>query len=250
MMDDLKEPTSIFLDIYYSAETEPGFVKRFPGEAFFIAYLKLKGVYEKEREKILKEFDGISKSKFEEDYPMNDWPDLQTQIEAVSNIVGGYSPNVLGKYNIQHFENEYLTKALKYYYEKTGYKSGLIISVKSLSNEDYESLEDLIITVGKSSIKKKLLEEVGNHLLLSDTYTAPGKKLVKSTALACTKVYYELYNGKGMVDSRKLKKRVLIDYRFEIYADLSRPKALRRAKKAINRWISTKKRSENDFHLK
>lgn len=250
MMSGLKTPEGIFLDLLYLAETGSNFFKQTIPESIFIDYLKLSGSYKELKQKVDQSFEGITKERFLNEHPTESWPHIEHKIEVFSRKMEKFDYEDDGFSNYHQFEDEYLKNAYQYYCDKTGHIHGKPISTKTISDRDSIKMVNMMESIGEAILLKERLEDVRDQLEFDDVYTSSDKVLVESPSLACSKVYYELYDGEESVDSEKLKQRVLERYKFKIYADSSTKVALQNSKKAVREWIRRNKREKSDFSIK
>lgn len=249
-MSGLKTPERIFLDLLYLAETGSGFVMQTIPESLFIDYLKLSGSYEKLKQQVDQPFERITKERFQKEYPFEGWPDIDKKIETFSRKLNQFEheDDVISNYH--QYEDVYIKSAYQYYCDKTGHIEGKPISVKTISDRDSNKMVSMMEAIGKSILLKETLHEVQDYLVFDDVYISSNKELVESPALACSKVYFEIYDGIKPVNSERLKQQVLKRYNFKLYADSSHKEALKKSKKAVREWIRRNKTENNDFSIK
>ncbi|REL24810.1 hypothetical protein DYD21_16755 [Rhodohalobacter sp. SW132] len=240
MMSRLNTPKGIFLDLLYLAETGSGFVKQTIPESIFIDYLKLSGRYEQLKQQVGKNFERITKDRFQKEYPPESWPRVDKKIETFSRKLNqfDYDNDVISNYH--HYDDEYIKNAYQYYCDKTGHIYGKSISAKSISNRDSIKMVNMIEAIGGAILLRETLQEVQDHLEFNDIYS-PIDELQKfdKVADAC----WKFFNDNESITQEEILFRIKFKSYFTNYAHLPTKEAKKKASEAAKQWFRDVKKS-------
>lgn len=229
-----------FVDLLFTISTGSGFQGiNSLTPSLFEDYLKVLGNYDNEKLSMIEKFELITREKFQNDYPSDSWPDIETETDWLCEDFQEIIPENEELVNVELFNDENLNGLYNYYYHKTGalpYEAEKGIIIKCLSDEDFDEIEKILLDLGKKVLERSILIKVEKKLRRCDRYISPGKKTVDKTSEACKEVFYYLMKEYGTVNSELLFKRVKTKYVIKDYSEYSPNVAQKKLKAAVNSW--------------
>jgi len=237
MMSNSQTPIGIYFDLMYLIGTEKAFVRLDEGVPYrlFANYLKLAGIYNSSKEKILNELEGVSKKQFQK----RDWPDVDTKVEIFRRQLQKFesTDGVLSNYH--HFENEFIQTAYQHYCFRTGHIHEKPISPKILSDADSDKLEKMIMAIGRSILERSILEDVKESLEFNDFYSRGEVIEFDRVADAC----WKFYNDNESITQEEILFKIEFKSHFTKYAHLPPEEAKKKALEAAKQWFRDVKKS-------
>lgn len=236
-MSNSKTQIGIYFDLMYLIGTEKAFVRLDEGvpDKLFTNYLKIAGIYNSSKEKIINELKGVSKKQFQE----IDWPDVDTKVKIFSRQLKKFDTTDGILSNYYHFENEFIQTAYEHYCYRTGHIHDRPISAKILSDEDSDKMEEMMMSIGSSIVERSVLEDVKEYLEFNDFYSRGEVIEFDSVADAC----WEFYNENESITQEEVLFKIEYKSHFTNYAHLSIEEAKKKALKAAKQWFRDIKKS-------
>jgi len=243
-----------FIELLVSALEPGGFQEELRGD-IGIQFLKLKKTHSENLDRLKKEFDGVSRTYFNEQ-------SLLSKTEArVNEMVGSLIrigretvPESSEVINVTDLKTDHVKAVYEFYKKAQGHNSDMPLKKVILSESDLIKLDSILNEFGKEALKLKLFREISDQLSFVEFYSMNERKVVDKTADACWDLYNQITdNGKNPSDLTiirdEFRESIFQQYHIRHYQHLSNKEARKKISNTVAQWIRDVRKT-NQIHIK
>ena len=243
-----------FIELLVSALKPGGFQEELRGD-IGIQYLKLKELHTEILDRLESEFDGISRTYFNELSLLSKTEEkVSEMVDSLKRIARNAMPKNSEVINLSALKTDQIKAVYEFYKNAQGHNSGMLLKKVVLSESDLIKLDSILTEFGKEALKLRLLRDISDQLTFVEFYSTKEKKIVDKTADACWDLYNNLTDfGKNYssltITRDEFREKIFQGYHIRYYQHLSKKEARIKINNTVAQWTRDVQKS-NEIHIK
>lgn len=243
-----------FIELLISALEPGGFQEKLRGD-IGIQYLKLKELHTEILYGLKSEFDGVSRTYFNElSLVSNTEKKFSEMVDSLNRIARNITPKNSEVIHPSSLKTDHVKAVYEFYKNAQGHNPDMQLKKAVLSDSDLIKMDAILTEFGKEASKLHLIREISDQLTFNEFYSTKEKKIVDKTADACWDLYNQITdfgeNSSNLTLTRdEFREIIFQQYHIRHYQHLSKKDARKKIGNTVAQWTRDVKKT-NQIHIK